>query len=117
MKIEHVNLENIDLITPMIVNLDARESREYKEQVIDIISNHHAQRVIISLKQIQFIDSSGLGAFLAILKNLHASGGELKLSEMNSSIRMIFELASMHKIFEIYNSTEDAVRSFQISMQ
>ena len=32
---------------------------------------------------------------------------------MNKPVRTMFELVSMHKIFEIFNSTDDAVKSFK----
>lgn len=117
MDLEHTKVENILIVIPMVESLDARDSREFKEQVVELISNNHEHQVVINLKQIQFIDSSGLGSLLAILKNLHASGGELKLSEMNKPIRTIFELVSMHKIFEIFNSTDDAIQAFHLSKQ
>lgn len=117
MELEHTKMDNLLILIPQVESLDARDARDFKEKAIDIISNNNAQQVIISLRQIQFIDSSGLGSFLAILKNLHTSGGELKLTEMNKPIRTIFELVSMHKIFEIFNSLDDAIQSFHISKQ
>jgi anti-anti-sigma factor len=113
MEFLHTTKENVLIVTPKIENLDARDSREFKEKIIELISDHKLQRVVIDLKEVKFIDSSGLGSFLAILKNLHSQGGELKLSEMNKPIRTIFELISMHKIFEIFNHTEEAVDSFK----
>jgi anti-anti-sigma factor len=103
MEFLHTIKGNVLIVTPKMESLDARDSREFKEQVIELISNQNAPNVIIDLGQVQFIDSSGLGSFLAILKNVHSHGGELKLSAMNKTIRTIFELISMHKIFEIFN--------------
>lgn len=113
MDFTHTTKEDVLIVTPKGESLDARGAREFKEKVINLITNNDSLHVIIDLQQLQFIDSSGLGSFLAILKNLHSQGGELKLAQMNKPIRTIFELVSMHKIFEIFNSTEDAIRSFK----
>jgi anti-sigma B factor antagonist len=47
------------------------------------------------------------------LKVVHASGGELKLCAMSKSLRALFELVRMHRVFDIYNSREEATRAFQ----
>lgn len=113
MELSHTTQEGILIITPKVESLDARDAIEFKEQLLLLITQQNSRNVVIDLQQVQFIDSSGLGSFLAILKNLHAQGGELKLSAMNKPIRTIFELISLHKIFEIFNTTEDAIHSFK----
>lgn len=70
-------------------------------------------RLIFDLSRLQFIDSSGLGSLLSVLRVLHTKGGDLKLTCMNKPVKAMFELVSMHKIFEIFPTREDAVRSFQ----
>lgn len=105
---------NTLVLTPLFTTLDAKDSPEFKEKINGLITNSGTNNVVLDLSQLKFIDSSGLGAFLSVLRTLHTIGGELKLACMGKSIRTIFELVSMHKIFEIFNSTEDAVKSFQL---
>jgi|GEM_PF-1119810 len=106
--------EGVLIITPQVDSLDANDTTEFKEKVNLLIKKHEIARVVIDLHHVQFIDSSGLGAFLSLLRSLHAGGGELKLAMMNKQIRTLFELVSMHKVFEIFNTTGDAVASFSI---
>ena len=113
MKLDHKKEQDVLIITPDGANLDARDAPEFKKQVIDLIVNNSARHVIIDLHQLQFIDSSGLGSFLSVMKTLNTQGGDLKLSCMNSPIRTMFELVAMHKIFEIFNTNEEAIRSFK----
>ncbi len=105
--------ESILVITPEKDSLDASDAPEFKERVMEIIRNNKSTSVVFDLNKLQFIDSSGLGSFLSVLRALNANGGDLKLSRMNGQIRTMFELVKMHKIFEIYNSTEDAIQSFK----
>lgn len=105
--------DGIWTITPEADALDARDAAEFKEKVIAFIHENNVQYLIFNLQRLQFVDSSGLGSLLSVLRVLHTKGGDLKLAGMNKPVKAMFELVSMHKIFEIFPSTSDAVRSFQ----
>ena len=61
-----------------------------------------ARKVVFDLRELRFVDSSGLGAILSCLRQLNGKGGELKLCGMTKPVRALFELVRMHKIFDIY---------------
>jgi anti-anti-sigma factor len=113
MLLEHATDNNVLIITPKGQSLDAKDAPAFKEEVINLITVNDLNRVVLDLQHLDFIDSSGLGTFLSVLRVLHSTGGELKLARMNKTIRTMFELVSMHKVFEIFNSTDEAVRSFK----
>lgn len=112
MEIKHKKLNGILVITPECESLDAKDASRFKEQVIGLINENATSSVVCDLSQLHFIDSSGLGSLLSVLRELNTRGGDLKLSGMNQSIRTMFELVKMHKIFEIYHTSDDAVGSF-----
>ncbi len=112
MEIQVETDEGITIITIGSVGLDAKDAPIFKQKMIDLINQSDAKYVVFDLKNLKFIDSSGLGSFLSILRVLNAKKGDLKLACMNETVRTMFELVSMHKIFEIYNNTLDAVRSY-----
>ncbi len=112
MELTHAEIQGVLVVTPQSENIDALVAPEFKQKILDLIEQSKAKNVIFDLHQIQFIDSSGLGSFLSILRTLHSKGGELKLAGLNKPVRTMFELVSMHKIFEIFNSAEEAVKSF-----
>lgn len=114
MEISHDTKDGVLIVTLEGEHLDARETPFFKQKVVDLLENESVSKAVFDLHRLQFIDSSGLGAFLSILKALHSKGGDLKLSGMNRTIRTMFELVCMHKIFEIFNSPEEALRSFQV---
>lgn len=113
MEIVHQTHENVLTIIPKGDNLDAKEAPLFKQKVIDLISDSNNYHVILDLHHLHFIDSSGLGSFLSLLRVVNSHGGDLKIAGMTKPIRTIFELVCMHKIFEIYNTTEEATRSFK----
>jgi phosphoserine phosphatase RsbU/P len=112
MRIKHEKVGDILIITPEGESLDARDASKFKELVLKLINENNSHEVICDLNQLQFIDSSGLGSMLSVLRELNSRGGDLKLSCMNKPIRTMFELVKMHKIFEIFNTTDEAVSSF-----
>jgi anti-sigma B factor antagonist len=91
-------------------NLDASNVREFKDAVQSMI--HERTRVVLDMSDVKFVDSSGLGALISCLRLLNSSRGDFKLCAMSKTVRALFELMRMHRVFNIYDSREDAVRSF-----
>src|SRR5690554_4373770 len=79
--------------------LDAGNSKEFKREIEPILNGN--KRIVFDLSRLQFMDSSGVGAILSCLRKLNSEGGDLKLCAMNKSVRVLFELIRMHKIFDI----------------
>ena len=92
--IEAVGTENVSFPKPVSVAL------------WPVDCSHH-------LSHLRFVDSSGLGAMLSCLRQLNATGGDLKLCGMSKAVRSVFELVRMHRIFDIYDTREQAVSAFQ----
>jgi anti-sigma B factor antagonist len=90
--------------------LDAGNAKTFKSEVASVISP--GAKVVFDMSKLRFVDSSGLGAILSCLRQLHAVGGDLKLCAMNKPVRALFELVRMHRVFEIFNSSDEAIRAF-----
>ncbi len=112
MLMNHTLANDILIITPDVANLDVKYAVEFKEKVIQLITESEANNVVLDLNQVQFIDSAGLGSLLSILRLLHSQGGDLKLARVHRPIKTMFELVAMNKIFDIHDQTEDAISSF-----
>lgn len=112
MEFSHVIRDNILIVTPQGESLNAMTAPSFKEKALDFIHRERLTKVIFDLSQLRFIDSSGLGAFLSMQRTLNKQGGMLKLAHLNQSIQTMFEIVSMHRIFDIFPTVEDAVKSF-----
>ena len=89
-------------------NLDASNVREFRDAaLIDT-----RRRVVIDLAGVRFIDSSGLGALLGCLRQVNERKGTLTLCEMTRTVRALFELMRMHKVFVIHETRAEAVAAF-----
>jgi anti-sigma B factor antagonist len=69
--------------------------------------------ILINLKQVNYIDSSGLATFVELLQKMSAYGGRLKLSGLGRSIRNVFEVSRLDGVFSILDSEADALKSFE----
>ena len=109
----HMDTEDIDGV--LIINLlgetlDVDNVKGFKKEMEPFLKEQ--VRVVFDMEQLQFVDSSGLGALLSCLREINESGGDLKLCAMTKSVRTLFELVRMHRVFEIFNTREEAVSSF-----
>jgi anti-sigma B factor antagonist len=91
-------------------NLDASNVREFKDAVGAVI--HERTRVVLDMSGVKFVDSSGLGALISCLRQLNSRRGDFKLCAMTNTVRALFELMRMHRVFNIHDTREEAVRSF-----
>jgi len=65
--------------------------------------------VVMQLDQVEFIDSSGLGALVRLMQAARSKGGDLKLCGLQPRIRKMMEMTSLLKQFETYDSIEEAI--------
>lgn len=112
MEFSHYIKDQILVITPQETILDATNSPSFKESVLNLIQTAGLVKLVFDLSHLQFIDSSGLGCFLSIQRNLATQSGVLKLAQLNKPIRTMFEIVSMHRIFDIFPNVEEAIQSF-----
>ena len=85
-------------------------------EIIDIVNKLIDQKkysVVINLKEVTYIDSSGIGALISSLSNLKKYHGGLKIINVFASVKKVFELTKLTSFFEIYDSEDDAVKAFQ----
>jgi anti-sigma B factor antagonist len=67
---------------------------------------------VIDLEQVDFMDSAGLGTLIAVLKRVTERGGDMKIANLQKKPRMVFEITRAYKVFEIYDTVDDALKGF-----
>ena len=100
--------EHVDFIT---LNLKGRLDIASSASLKDDILRHVARgqnKIILNLAQVDFINSSGLGTLVSILKEVRLAKGRLVLSNLASYVQEIFEITQLSNIFEIFASEADA---------
>lgn len=100
----------------LIITIEEKEanlskSDRFKELVVEEI-NSGERNIIISFKNVLYLDSSFLGALVGILKMLLPLNGRLVISDLNADIENLFELTRLNKIFSIKEDVKTAMLDF-----
>jgi anti-anti-sigma factor len=99
--IERVNLSRATL----------KEADDFKATLVKDIEFGN-KKIVVDLSECEFIDSTFLGALVVSLKKVTAIGGDLKLVGFQPNVRSMFELTRMYRVFESFESAEEAAASF-----
>ena len=91
--------------------LDAHNSDELKTEMNRLFADG-SNELIVDLKEVRFIDSSGLGVLVSGFNNASARQGSLKLSGLQTQVRSMFELTRLHRVFDIFQTTDEALESY-----
>jgi len=70
------------------------------------------KRVVIDLKGVKWMNSSGLGVLMACMSTLNNSGGKLKLASVTEKVKSLLVITQLMRIFDTFESAERAVASF-----
>jgi anti-sigma B factor antagonist len=68
--------------------------------------------LLVDLKDVSFLDSSGLGALVRALTNSQKEGGQTKLLNAGPQVRKLLEMTKLDSVFELHDDLERAVLSF-----
>lgn len=68
--------------------------------------------MILNLHQVDFINSSGLGALVSVLKDVRLANGRLVLCDLVPYVQEIFAITQLANVFEIFSTDQEARVSF-----
>jgi anti-sigma B factor antagonist len=80
--------------------IDAAGAIDFKERMREFIQDD-GTRVILDLSNVTFIDSSGLGAVVAVRKSL-GPDRPLELASLTPAVEKVFRLTRMDSVFPIH---------------
>ncbi len=92
--------------------LDAHNSGDLKNQMLKLFEDGKTN-LVVDLQAVRFVDSSGLGALVSGFKNASSRNGSLKLAGLQLQVKSMFELTRLHRVFEIFTDSSEALASFQ----
>lgn len=106
-KINNVNVVSFDNLN----RFNALITEPVKEDLKSFFNKPNT-KLVLNLEGIDFIDSSGFGVFLSIMKTANNNFGQFKLCGISPEVMELFKLLQLHNVFDIYNTAEDAIKSF-----
>lgn len=108
MDLQSDNRGDMLVVRAMEPRIDAAVAIQFKDRMRDLLAAAPA-RVVLDLSQVQFLDSSGLGAVVAVMKHL-GPGRRLELAGLTPTVQKVFRLTRMDSVFTIHPEVPDGLR-------
>jgi anti-sigma B factor antagonist len=105
---EHESVTILDLKGRITVGPEASALRE---KVVGI-NAAGTRNLVLNLKGVDYIDSTGLGALVIIATSLRKNQGNVKLVNLSKRNIELLIMTKLATVFEIFNDEQDAVNSF-----
>lgn len=104
-------INNITVITPDMDTIDSLNSDDFAEELSQGIED--TQKAVLDMNNVTFLDSSGLGALLSVVRIMHGKEGRIKLCNVNPPVQVLFRMVRLGDLVEITDSREDAIASLE----
>ena len=92
-------------------DIDLANSPAMRKALLGEIKEKRTPRVFLNLKNVRYIDSSGIASLVEGLKASRDLGSRLILYGLSKTVREVMQLSRLQKIFEIYEDEEQALAS------
>lgn len=103
--------DKIDIISFTVNNINALIIDEIREGILRVLDNSNS-KVIINLKGVEYIDSSGFGCFLTVMKAARHNYCILKFAHPEPKVKELFEMLHLNTVFQIYSEIDSCIKSF-----
>lgn len=82
-----------------------------RDSVRDLVSKNH-KKLLLNLKDVSYIDSSGIGELVAGFTTVSNQGGQVKLLNLTRRVKDLLQITKLYTVFEVFDDEAAAVRSF-----
>jgi len=71
---------------------------------------------IINLRDVNYIDSAGVGVLVAKMLSVRRAGGDMKLLHLTARSNRVMTITKLLTVFEAFDDEQDAIRSFNAAV-
>ena len=89
-------------------DLDLTTAPRLREQLVQVIVEGQP-RLVVDLQAVDFVDSTGLGVLVGLLKRARSQGGDLRLVSTRSGLTKILEMTALDRAFPLADSVDAAL--------
>ena len=97
------------VVKPLENRLDSYVADEFKVHMKNIVQNGHL-KIVLDLSDIDFVDSSGLGAIIATMIALRPQG-QLMVCNARDNVISLFRLTRMDRVIPMKSDVNEALRT------
>jgi len=111
MEINVTQADGVTVVAPL-GDLDMATVDEVRRTLASLIGRGQA-RLLMDLGGVGYIDSSGMGALVAAMKQARAAGGDVRLCALQDDVRGIFDLTRLSRAMSIHTTRQEALASWR----
>ncbi|WP_026562073.1 anti-sigma factor antagonist [Bacillus sp. J37] len=106
-----VDINNFDAQTVVSVagEIDAYTAPKLREAILPLAEEANPN-ITINLKDVSYMDSTGLGVFVGLLKSVRKNNGQLNLIELSDRLERLFTITGLSDIIDISSKSEGGVQ-------
>lgn len=109
-----INIEKIEGVTVISFQddnkLNVTVTQKIKAEIVKVIVPN--SKLVLDLSGITYIDSTGFGMLLSVLRHCKNNSSMLKLCNISSEVMELIKLLQLQSIFDIRNNVDDCVKNF-----
>ena len=107
----HTEKENDVVIVAMEGEINVTNANGVREALTKLLAQGE-RKFLIDFKLVDFVDSSGLAVLIEMVQKLSKVNGKLRVFNVKSKIREIFEIVKIHKLISIHDDRAAALKDF-----
>src|SRR4051812_34787922 len=97
-----IDMVGADVLVWARGELDLASAPRLREAMLDVLAGRNdAFTITLDVSGIEFVDSSGLGVLVAVLKRMRFVGGDLVIRAPSRSLRKLLGLTGLDKVFTV----------------
>ncbi len=111
----HIDIQDNNshiIAIPRGKSIDASVADEFKKKMLDIV-NSKSPFIVLDVRDVSFIDSTGLGALISVYKAIDKDQ-TLVLCNISEGIQSIFKMTKLDQFFTLFSSKESAFKTLKI---
>jgi len=117
MKLREEKIDDVQVLRIDEPRVDSALSSELKTELLRVIEKEEAKQILIDLKAVEYVDSSGLGSLLFGHRQVKAHDGIIKLVHLNQKVKTLIKIANLEQILVAFDSEKEALESFEIAVR
>jgi anti-sigma B factor antagonist len=100
------------IIVDLRGRIDFGDGSTRLREILGDLVTRGTKNVLLNMKDVDFVDSSGIGEMVRGHVQLAKIGGQLKLVNLSKHVTMLLQVTRLNKVFEIFDNELDGIKSF-----
>lgn len=92
--------------------INAHTVQDFEKSIQSVLAERN-YRILINCKELEYINSSGLGVLMGVIEEIQENSGFLYLSDMNDTVYNIFDTLGFTHLFKVFDAEVEALNSLK----